>query len=382
MDLPLEQTHVLGIIRAGRDQNRLVLEQVRQERDVTSGWSPAIEMPVGSTALAALGHADGEGAALDLVLWIDGDEHSSPLLEVVRLDERGSRVIASTNLPASMVIGARSQLVMADLVPEIAGEEIILTGEERLGNRMRMLVYSGAARGRLRPLRSLYALGRRGPRVAAAFAVAEVAAEHPGRELVVGRPNGQVLAYGIGKRRLRHLRAFEAFPDPPHCSASRLVTGDLIPARAGDEIAIGDDGARGDAHVRVFDGRGRLITEFQAFSGDAPAGVELWIGDVVPGLPGAELLVGKGPAGGDIQVFSLGAGTASHVADLPLARATSLQRHLTIANLLPELPGLEVAVAQVDSDQSVQILSFASGRGQIAAELLDDRDPIVGIFGD
>ena len=75
-------------------------------------------------------------------------------------------------------------------------------------------------------------------------------------------------------------------------------------------------------------------------------------------------------------------GSAFRVADVPFARATSLQRHLTIADLLPGLPGLEVAVAQADPDQPVRIISFASGSGQLAAQVQPHGpDPIAGIFG-
>lgn len=374
---------MLGIIHAGRGQNRLVLEQVRLERDVTVAQGAAIEMPAGSTALASLGRADNGTGAPDLVLWSGGDDVSVPTLEVIRLSESGATAIAATPLPPSLVIGARSQLIMADVVPGVAGEEIILTGEAHQGRRTRLLVYGGAAHGRLRLLRSLYAFGRAaGRRASTAFAIGETLPQHRGPEIIAGGREGWVLTYGVERRRLRHLQAFKAFPDTRGCSASRLVAGDLISARAGDEIAIGDDGTRGDASVRVFDGRGRLLEEFQAFSEEARAGVELWIGDVVPGLPGAELLVGQGPAGGDIRIFSLESGSAYHVADVPFTLTTSLQRHLTVADLLPGLPGPEVAVAQADSDEPIRILSFASGSGQLAAQLLsEDPDPIVGIFG-
>lgn len=374
---------MLGIIHAGRRDSRLVLEQVRSGRDATNGLSAAIEMPAGRVALASLGFADGGNGAPDLVLWSGGDDRSAPTLDVVRLTESSSQVIASTRLPRSMTIGERSQLVMADVVPNVAGEEIILTAEVRHGQGTRLSVYGGAPHGQLRLLRSLYTLGRAaGRRVATAFAVADVVPGHPGPEIVAGGREGWVLTYGIERRRLRHLRTFNAFPETPGCSASRLAAGDLIPSRPGDEVVIGDDGTRGDARVRIFDGDGRLATEFRAFSGDATAGIEVWVGDIVPALPGAELLVGQGPAGGHIRVFSVQSGNALPVTDVPFTRTTSLQRHLTVADLLPGLPGLEVAVAQADSDQPIRILNFASGSGQLAAQLLsDDPDPVAGIFG-
>jgi hypothetical protein len=147
-----------------------------------------------------------------------------------------------------------------------------------------------------------------------------------------------------------------------------MAVGDLIPTRAGAEIVVGDDGTSADGLVRLFDVRaGEAVIEFQAFvPAEAPSGVELWVADVLSTSAGDELLVGQGPAGGGVRIFSLASGAPVRLFDLPdpWQRATSLRQHLAVGELLPELPGNEIVVAQSDPRLPVEVFNMNMATAQ------------------
>jgi hypothetical protein len=135
-----------------------------------------------------------------------------------------------------------------------------------------------------------------------------------------------------------------------------------MPQNPGDEIVVADDGTHKDGLVRVFDGHtATLLVEFAAFEvGQAPVGVEVWVADVIGSLPGAEVIVGQGRAGGLLRVFSITDNGVNHVLDLPdpYHRTTSLRQHLAVGALIPDFPGKQVAVAQSDLNFPVQVFSL------------------------
>jgi len=122
----------------------------------------------------------------------------------------------------------------------------------------------------------------------------------------------------------------------------------------------------------VFDGRsGTPVMEFAAFAvGQAPAGVEVWVADVIGSLPGAEVIVGQGRAGGVLRVFSITDDGANHVLDVPdpYHRTTSLRQHLAVGALIPDFPGYQLALAQSDPSFPVQVFVLAED----GASTIDD----------
>ena len=189
----------------------------------------------------------------------------------------------------------------------------------------------------------------------------------------MGGQRGRVYAVGLTAGRASILSVLRAFPDRPLATAQRLAVGDVIPDNPGDEVVVGDDGTVGDGLVRIFDGRTqRALAEFEAFSpGMAPGGVELWIGDVIADLPGAELIVGQGPAGGSLRIFTVAFGVPTYVLSVPdpLSRTAILHGQLATGNLLPDLDGNEIALAQGDSSIPVQVFNFNADRNHQAATL-------------
>jgi hypothetical protein len=111
-----------------------------------------------------------------------------------------------------------------------------------------------------------------------------------------------------------------------------------------------------------------MLLEFTAFErGAAPAGVELWAADVDAAFPGAELIAGQGSAGGRIRVFTIAAGRPRLVVEIPdpLHRSTSLDRLLAVGNLLPDLAGNQVVVAQTDSRVPIQVFQVNAGNADL-----------------
>ena len=194
----------------------------------------------------------------------------------------------------------------------------------------------------------------------------------PGLEIVVGDRRGRVCVYNVGRGRVNLLRCSAVFPDSPRTSALQLAAGNVLPGSADAEILVADDGTRGDAIVRVVAGRtGAILQDFRAFAGAQTVPLQLWIGDVLPGLAGPEVIVGGGPRGGSLRVFSFASGKARLVSDLPdpFGRGAVSRQLLTIGDFLPEAPGPEVAVAQSDATVPVEVYSFQGSTPQLSASV-------------
>ncbi|HEX7409812.1 MAG TPA: hypothetical protein VF515_19450 [Candidatus Binatia bacterium] len=277
-------------------------------------------------------------------------------------------------------------LAAGDVDPSEPGDEIVVGEDGSCRRAARLRIFGGLASGNLHLLHELRALpSRSATRQPVSFVLGNVFpdADHPGQEIVVGGGKGDVYVYGVSNGRAVRLQRFLAFPDRPHTSAHKIAVGDVLADNPGEEIIVADDGRRQDGLVRVFDGRtGKRLLEFEAFErGQAPAGVELWAADTIAALPGAELIVGQGRAGGRIRVFTLAGGVPKLVLELPdpLHRATSLSRLLAIGHLVPDLDANQIAVAQADSQLPVQVFDVkadgadlltsvnVSGDGQIGA---------------
>jgi hypothetical protein len=253
-------------------------------------------------------------------------------------------------------------LAVGDVDPSETGDEIVVGEDGSCRRAARIRIFGGLASGNLRLLHELRALpSRSAGRHPLSFVLGNVFPEsdHPGQEIVVGGGKGDVYVYGISNGKAVRLQRFLAFPDRPRTSAHKIAVGDVLADNPGDEVVVGDDGSREDGLVRVFDGRtGTMLLEFEAFKrGLAPAGVELLAADVIPALPGAELIVAQGSVGGRIRVFTLAGGVPKLVLELPdpLHRATSLGRLMAIGHLMPDLDANQIAVAQADPQLPVQV---------------------------
>lgn len=319
-------------------------------------------------------HADGSLAAAinsgvrgtaELVIWKTGaaSQPASSTLEVYQLElAHPPRSLGQAELWGSAGPNVNPTVLAGDVDPSSPGSEFIVVGGEPSG-RTRVCVFGGISDGELHLLGDFHmprrALGNDPSTPMIGDVVADV--NHLGSEIVLGGQRGRVYAVGLERGRASVLSVLRAFPDRPRASARSLAVGDLMPDHPGDEVAVGDDGTVGDGLVRIFDGRTQqALAEFTAVPPPAaPTGVELWVGDVLSAFPGVELIVGQGPAGGDLRVFTLASGVPTHVLDVPsLGRSTSLHSHLAIGDLLPELEGNEIAVAQGDPGMPVQVLNL------------------------
>lgn len=329
------------------------------------------------------------GGTADVALWKPGDAlaERSGTLELYRLELNHSlRRLAQAELLGSSGPTVNPTVLAGDVDMSSPGTEIIVVGGEASG-RTRVCVFGGMDDGGLHLVGDFYMPRRAVGGAPSVPGLGDVVGDtkHAGSEIIVGGQRGRVYAVGLTAGRASVLSVLRAFPDRPLATAQRLAVGDLIPDNLGDEVVVGDDGTVGDGLVRIFDGRTqRALAEFEAFSpGMVPAGVELWIGDVMADLPGAELIVGQGPAGGSIRVFTLAAGAPTYVLSVPdpLSRTALLHGQLAIGNLLPELDGNEIALAQGDSSIPVQVFNFSTDRRHQAAtlQLPADMDAVTAI---
>lgn len=337
-------------------------------------------------------HADGSLAAAfvnaggdttDLVIWKTGDgaQESTNSLEVYQLQlDQPPRQLGYAVLPGSTGPTLQPTVLTGDVDPSSPGSEIVVVGGDSTGRSARVCVFGGMSEGDIHLLSDFYMPRRAVGNEPSAPTIGDVVAatRHAGSEIVMGGQRGRVYAVGLDHGRAILLNVLRAFPDRPVASARKLAVGDLIPDNPGDEIVVADDGTVGDGLVRIFDSRTqRALAEFPAFPpGAAPAGVELWVGDVMTAFPGAELIVGEGPAGGRLSVFTLASGAPTHVLDVPdsLNRSTTLHGHLAIGNLLPELEGNEIALAQGDSRIPVQVFNLDADRNQPSAAVQPPAD--------
>jgi len=268
-----------------------------------------------------------------------------------------------------------SNLAVGDVDASVVGDEIVVADDGSGRRAVRIRVFGDLAGHGPRLLTQFRVL----PRSAEAahqpltFVLGDVFADidHPGQEIVVGDPRGMVCVLGVQHGRATYLQRFDACPDRPRSSAHHLAVGDLIPSNPGDEIAVADDGKRQNALVRVFDGRtGRSLLQLAAFApGQAPAGVEMWIAPLMGSLPGAELIVGQGSAGGLLRVSRVVEGVPTHLLDVPdpRHRATSLPRQLAVGSLLLDMPGDQLAVVQSDPGFPLQIF-YCNTDGAVVTE--------------
>jgi hypothetical protein len=88
--------------------------------------------------------------------------------------------------------------------------------------------------------------------------------------------------------------------------------------------------------------------------------VELWIASLTGSLPGAELIVGQGSAGGLLRIFRVADGVPTHLLDVPdpRHRTTSLPRQLAVGSLLLDMPGDQLAVVQPDPGFPLQMFYY------------------------
>jgi len=328
----------------------------------------------GSLAAAFVNSASG---TTDVAFWKPGDALAQrrSTLDLYRLEiDHSLRQIAQAELPGSSGPTLNPSVLTGDIDVSSSGSEIIVVGGEASG-RTRVCVFGGMGDGGLHLVGDFYLPRRAVGSAPSVPSIGDVVGgtEHAGAEIIVGGQRGRVYALGLAQGRASVLSVLRAFPDRPRATAQRLAVGDLVPDQPGDEIVVGDDGTVGDGLVRIFNGRTqRALAEFEAFSpGMAPAGVEVWVGDVMADLPGAELIVGQGSAGGSLRVFTLASGVPMHVLDVPdpLSRTAILHGQLAIGNLLPDLDGNEIAVAQGDSSAPIQVFNFNADRNRQAATL-------------
>jgi hypothetical protein len=258
---------------------------------------------------------------------------------------------------------------VADVDPTVAGEEI-LVGEDGSHRRASVINVIGLIDGYLRHLRSLRVVATHlAEHRPLAFVTGELAPELAGREIAVAQPNGYVSVHTLSAGDSGRVQRFDPFADQLE-DTTTLAIGDVLPQRSGNEIIAGVAGRRDAGLVRVLDWMtGSTLLEIIPFTaGTLRTSVSLWVADVVDTLPGAELIVGQGSDGGRIVVYNLAASTRP-LFDLPnpLQRASALSRFLAIGDLIPNLGGLEVAVAQPDTTVPVQVYHLtAQGAQQVA----------------
>jgi hypothetical protein len=265
-------------------------------------------------------------------------------------------------------------LTVGDVDPSEPGDEIVVGEDGSCQRAVRLRIFGGLATGDLHLLHQLRVIsGRTAARQQLSFVLGDVVPNHPGQEIVVGGRRGSVSVYGFTGGQAVRLLQFAAFTDAPRTSSNRIAVGDVLPNIAGEEIIVADDGTGRDGLVRIFDGRtGTMLLEFEAFErGEAPAGVELWAADVDPAFPGAELIAGQGSGGGRIRVFTIAGGLPRLVVEIPdpLHRSTSLGRLLAVGNLLPDLTGNQVVVAQTDSRVPIQVFQVNAGDALLLSSL-------------
>ena len=339
---------------------------------------PVFDDTPGAALAAALGDVDGDGLS-ELIVGHNAGVGQPPSnrVDVYRIgaDRAPELWGAFTAFDGSRAANS-GNLAVGDVDSSVVGDEIVVAEDGRRRHACQVRVFGGFAEGQPRLLCQFAALR---PRVSArqplAFALGDVFADadSPGQEIVVGDARGVVYIWSAHHGRPRLLRWFPAFADGPRASARRLAVGSLIPAIRGEQVVVADDGTRQDGLVRVFDGRsGTPLVEFAAFAaGQAPAGVEVWVADVIGSLPGAEVIVGQGRAGGLLRVFSVTGTGVTHVLDVPdpYHRSTSLRQHLAVGALIPDIAGNQVAVAQSDLSFPVQVFSLAEEGASVIEDL-------------
>lgn len=338
---------------------------------------PVLDDTPGAALAVALGDVDGDGVS-ELIIGHNAGMGQPPSnrVDVYRIGpERTPELLGAFAAFDGSHAANSNNLGVGDVDSSVGGDEIVVAEDGRRRRASQVRVFGGFAEGQPRLLCEFPAVRpRSSARQPLAFALGHVVpdAAYPGENIVTGDARGSVYVWNVYAGRPQLLRRFAAFPDSPRRSARQLAVGDVIPQRPGDEIVVADDGTYKDGLVRVFDGRsGTPVMEFAAFeAGQAAAGVEVWVADVIGSLPGAEVIVGQGRAGGVLRVFSVTDDGANHVLDVPdpYHRTTSLRQHLAVGALLPDFPGYQLALAQSDPSFPVQVFVLAED----GASTIDD----------
>ncbi|MBI4516661.1 MAG: hypothetical protein HY699_12690 [Deltaproteobacteria bacterium] len=364
--LPVEaaDAHLLGASDGGdrRVQDLAVFS------DSTSG---------GSAPQAAIGDVDGDGDR-ELIVGEAGAAAGAACdrVEVYRIGpaQPAQRLGQFAAFEGSALSGS-SNLAVADVDASQPGDEIVVGDDGRRRRASRVRVFGGLAGGGMHLLATFRAFSSRAAvRRPVAFVLGDVRPDHGAavKEIVTGDAHGWVHLWGVQQHRAVRLGRIAAFAQTPRRSADRLAVGDVLPQQPGDEIIVADDGTRGDGLVRIFASSAQTpALEVQAFApGEAPAGVEVWVADVIASQPGAELIVGQGSTGGTIRVLSLASGGAQQLLELPdpQSRASSLRAHLAVGALMPDLSHNVLAVAQADPSAPVQVFDLDSG-GTVVAQV-------------
>jgi hypothetical protein len=351
---------------------------------------PALSVQAAGALAAGAFPSEGVRGAKDLVIWRANNAAVLPssMLEVYRIEpDQPPQRLTYTELSDTAGPAVDPTVLSGDVDSSSPGNEIVVVGGDGAGRSARVCVFGGMVDEQVHLLSDFYMPRRAMGDEPSVPAIGHVVPDswHTGVEIIIGGKRGRVYAVGLDHGHPELLSVLRAFRDRPKATARKLAVGDVIPDIPGDEIVVADDGTVGDALVRVFDSQTqRVVAEFEAFApGAAPAGVELWVGDVLTTFPGAELLVGEGPAGGRVSVFTVASGVPTHVLDVPdpLNRATSLLGHLAIGNLLPDVDGDEIAVAQGDPRIPVQVFNLNTGLNGPAASVQapDDMDTVTAV---
>lgn len=332
---------VLAAESRGRPHHRQPLDLSRARSFVVTHDT----RPLSGVAPAAAGSVYG-GGSTDLVV---GDAADGDRVKVYRLRPHGRpQLLGEVAAFAGSNISSSSNLAVGDVVSCEPGDEIVVADDGSRRRASLVRVFGGFADGNPHLVLGFRALSARAAaRRPLAYALGDVLpdSDHAGQEIVVGDRWGRIYVFGIRASGTDYttcdveaalLRRFAAFPDLPEATAYRFGVGDLVPDNPGDEIAVGDDGTRQAGLVRVLDGRGVPLLEFQAFAaGQAPNGVDLWVADVIPTRPGAELILGQGDTDGPLRVFSIAQGVPTHVMDVSdrMQLATSMWPQLAAREL-------------------------------------------------
>lgn len=331
-----------------------------------------------------VGDVDADGAQ-DLVVGqgSDGIRVISDRLAVYRVRSGRAPELLEEIAAFPRASSGSGNLAVADVDPAVAGEEI-LVGEDGSYRRASVInVFGGLADGRLRLLHSLRAVASQlAEHRSLTFVTGELAPELGGREIAVAQPNGYVSVHTLSTEGGLRLHRFHPFADQLEIGTTTLAIGDVLPHRPGNEIVAAVAGRRDTGLVRILDGlTGSPLAEITPFTaGTLRTSVSLWVADVIDTLPGAELLIGQGTDGGAVGVYNLANGSRPlfNLPDTPY-RATSLSRFLAIGDLIPNLGGLELAIAQPDATVPVRVYHLtaqgakhvstvsASGMGTISA---------------